>query len=226
MLRPSPPRLGAQQHRHVRAETGDRGILFGAVQTSFEARERDAFRVQKLCEVIERIAVVDENQLLLGGISSQQIEQTRLLAAASQRRPSPRHRAPVRRVCIAIGEPRDGRSGRGRRGSRRAEQMLEGQAACAGARGRESAHRRRQFQVGRLLALRAVDPDRRCMTVRQLERHDRARVADHGVAHQRPQPFGIGGLPRLAGRHVGRAKLAQRLEDTGLEQREQVVELG
>src|ERR1700740_1275711 len=87
-------RFGAQQHRHVRAETGDGGILFGTAQTSLELRERDAFRAQKLGEVIERIAVLDENQLLLCGISLQQIEQARLLAPASQRRPSPRHRAP------------------------------------------------------------------------------------------------------------------------------------
>src|SRR5690242_14734320 len=68
-------RLGAQQHRHLRAETGDGGILFGTGQTSLELRECNAFRTQKLCEMIERIAVLDENELLLGGISSQQVEQ-------------------------------------------------------------------------------------------------------------------------------------------------------
>ena len=63
------------------------------------------------------------------------------------------------------------------------------------------------------------------MPARQLQRHDRARVAHHGVAHQLAQPLGIGRLARLAGRHVGGAELLQRLEDARLEQGQQVVEL-
>ena len=71
----------------------------------------------------------------------------------------------------------------------------------------------------------AIDPDRHGVTARQLQRHDRARVADHRVAHQLAQPLGIGRLARLAGGHVGGAKFLERLEDAGLQQRQQVVEL-
>ena len=63
------------------------------------------------------------------------------------------------------------------------------------------------------------------MAARQLQRDDGARVADHRVAHQLAQAFGIGRLARLARRHVGGAKLLQRLEDARLQQRQQVVEL-
>ena len=64
------------------------------------------------------------------------------------------------------------------------------------------------------------------MTARQLQCDDRARVAHHGAAHQFAQALGIGRLVRLAGRHIGGAKLLEGLEDTRFEQREHVVELG
>ena len=47
------------------------------------------------------------------------------------------------------------------------------------------------------------------MTARQLQRHDRAGVADHGAAHQLAQALGIGRLARLARRHVGGAEFLQ-----------------
>ena len=80
--------------------------------------------------------------------------------------------------------------------------------------------------VGRPLALGAIHADRHGVTARQLQRDDGARVAHHGAAHQLAQALGIGRLARLARRHMGGAKLLQCLEDAGLEQRQQVVELG
>ena len=142
------------------------------------------------------------------------------------RRPALRQRVPAGLVGMALGEAPDGGGCRGRRRSRGAEQMMQREPVSAASLGRQPARRCGQLLVGRPLALRAVHADRHGVTARQLQRHDGARVAHHGVAHQRAQALGIGGLARLAGGHVGSAKFLQRLEDARLEQREHVVELG
>jgi len=61
-------------------------------------------------EVIERLVVVDENQLLLIRIAPQQVQQGGLLAAIADRRPMLRQCLPVGVIGTATGEALDGSS--------------------------------------------------------------------------------------------------------------------
>src|SRR6516164_6716618 len=66
--------LGAQEDRHLRAELLDGAVLFGTAQASFEAREGNAFPAQQVGEMVQRVAIIDKDQLLPAGISPQQSE--------------------------------------------------------------------------------------------------------------------------------------------------------
>ena len=83
------------------AKGGDGGVLVGAAQAAVEAREGEARPCQQLGEVIERLAVVDEDQLLFVRIAPQQLEQGRLLAAVSDGRPALRQRVPAGSIAMA-----------------------------------------------------------------------------------------------------------------------------
>ena len=66
--------------------------------------------------------------------------------------------------------------------------------------GRELAGRLGQRGIGLRLAGRRLDPDRRGVPARQLQRHDGARVADHRAAHQlRAGASGLAGWRGLPG---------------------------
>ena len=123
MLRPSPPELGAQQHRHVLAERGNGSVLGGAAEGTLEARESKAFPCQQAGNVFERLAVVNKDQFLLVRIPPQEVDERRLLATGADGRPALRERVPA---CIdmAAGQAPHRASGRGRRRSGGAEKML------------------------------------------------------------------------------------------------------
>src|SRR5262249_10760858 len=74
-------RFGAKEHRHSRAEIDNGGVLVWAAHAAFKAREGEPFTRQKVGEVIERLVVVDEDQLLLIRIAPQQVQQGRLASA-------------------------------------------------------------------------------------------------------------------------------------------------
>src|SRR6516165_9875716 len=121
-------RLGAKQHRHPLAERGNGGVLGGAAQGALEARESKAFPCQQVGEVFERLAVVDEDQLLLVRVPPQQVDERRLLAAGADGRPALRQHVPA---CMAAGEAPYGGGGRGRRRSGGAEKMLQREPVCS-----------------------------------------------------------------------------------------------
>ena len=175
----------------------------------------------------QRLAVVDEHQLLLRRIAPQQIQQRRLLAAGAHRRPPFRQRTPVRCVGVARGKPLHRRRRGRRRRSRGGQQVMQRQPVPPRtAVGGKQARQFGEIAVSVTLAGLSVHPYGRGMAARQPQRHGGTGVADHRVAHQFAQAFGIGRPPRLARRHVGGAEFLERLEDARLQQCQEVVELG
>ena len=129
-------------------------------------------------------------------------------------------------IVVPSGEAFDRRRRGGGRGARGAEQMVRCQALPTVLPvGDQVSGQSRQFLIGRLLGRGGIDPARRGVPTRQFQRHDRPRIADHRVAHQVAQLVRVGRLARLARGHVSGAKFLLRLEDAGLQQRQQVVEL-
>ena len=226
MLRPSPPELGAQQHRDALAEVGDGGVLVGAGQAAMELRERNAGLRQQRRKPRQRLARLDEDELLLGLVAAEKLDQRGLLGAGAEHGPARGEVAPGGIVRPPSGETFKRGCRCGGRGPGGGEQVLQHEGVASGrAGGCKPTDGCGECAIGRALRGSALDPDRRGVTARQLERDHRAGVADHRPPHQFAQPLGIGRLARLAGRHIGGAELGQRLEDAGLEQRQEIVQL-
>jgi len=124
--------------------------------------------------------VVDEDQLLFGGIAGQQLQQRHLLAAGAESRPALRQPPPHRVVARAglqsarwLRLPRQART-RPRRASWWQHQAVAALAAVGG----KGPAQIRQLAIGRQLAGRGVDAAGGGVAARQLQRHDRAGVAD------------------------------------------------
>jgi hypothetical protein len=220
------PGLRAQQHRHALAELDNGAILLRPAQAAVEAREIKSILRQKLGQASKRRARMHEDELLLRRVAPQEIEECCFLGPGADERPALGQCRPGRVVGMARREPRQGTRRGMRRGSGGGQEVLQREAVAGrSALGREPAHRAREVGIGRGLVRRAVHLERERVAARQLEGDDRARVADHRAAHQLAQAPGVGRPARMAGRHIGRAKLLLRLEDARLEQGEQIVEL-
>ena len=158
MLRPSPP-------DSVHSSTGTRSrksaiaaSLSGPLSAPSKRAKAMPSRASSVGEVRERLAVVDEDQLLLVRVPPQQVEQRRLLAARCRSRPSS---APARAswiIDVAAGE-----AFASRRRPRPDEEPAAPSRCCSAepvrrpaAASRRAA--RREFLVGRPLA---SEPDRR-----------------------------------------------------------------
>ena len=145
MLRPSPP-------DSVHSSTGTRSrnsamaaSLSGPLRPPSKRAKAMPSRASRRGQVIERLAVMDEDQLLLVRIAPQQVEQRRLLAAGAEGGPSLRQRLPAC-IDVAAGEAPHGAGGRGRRRSGGAEQVLQREPVCP--IGRQPARRGGKLVVG------------------------------------------------------------------------------
>src|SRR5204863_5282744 len=96
----------AEQHRDVVAEVGDRRILLRSAQAAVETREPRTGSREKAGEAAERLARMNEDELLLFGVAGKQVEQRLLLAAGFDCGPAFGQRAPFRIVGAARREPR------------------------------------------------------------------------------------------------------------------------
>ena len=124
-------RFGTEKHRHPVAKLGNGGVLLGTAQAALEACEGEALPSQQVGEMNERLAVMDEDQLLFVRVPPQQLEQGRLLAAVAGRCPTLRQRVPTRLIGAAASQALYGSGCGGRRRSRGAEQMMQHEPVSA-----------------------------------------------------------------------------------------------
>ena len=85
---PFAARLRAQKDARLVPKCGHRGVFLRPAETSVEPRERNAGRFEPAGEVGERFARMDEDELLLGRIAPDEVDERRLLAADLDRRPA------------------------------------------------------------------------------------------------------------------------------------------
>ena len=105
--------------------------LSGPLRPPSKRAKAMPFPCQQVGEVIERLAVVDKDQLLLVRIAPQQVEQRRLLAAVADGRPALRQRVPARHSAWRAAKRRTRGGCRGRRRSGGAEQMVQREPVSA-----------------------------------------------------------------------------------------------
>ena len=198
MLRPSPPDLVQSRTGTELLKIGDRRVLVGTAEVPVEAGETNSIASEQVRQAQHRFSMMDEDELLLLGIAGeQQLEQRQLLAAGAESLPALRQRQPGR-IVAPSGEAFDRRRRGGGRGARGAEQMVRCQASPTVLPvGDQVPGQSRQFLIGRLLGRGGIDPSRRGVPTRQLQRDDRPRIADHRVAHEVAQLVRVGGLARL-----------------------------
>ena len=97
------------------AKRRDRRVLLQPAETPVENRERNAGLFETLGDMRERLARMDEDQLLLGRVAPNQVDERRLLAAGFDRRPPVGKFSPDWIAGISRRDPCDGpRSGLGR----------------------------------------------------------------------------------------------------------------
>ena len=159
MLRPSPP-------DSVQSSTGTRSrkaamaaSLSGPLRPPSKRAKAKPCPCQQVGEVVERLAVVDEDQFLLVRIAPQQVDQRRLLAAVAGWPPSAAPAACQLGIAPWRAAKRaDGGGCRGRRRSGGAEQMVQREPVLPLLRPPAGAPRG-ELLVGRPLALSAVHAD-------------------------------------------------------------------
>jgi hypothetical protein len=146
---------------------------------------------------------MDENELLLIGIASEQFKQRQFFAASAEGRPAGRQRLPGRMTVMSDGKTGNGRGCCSGRGSGGAQQVVRYEAMAAlSIVSDKSSDLPSQLLIGRLLPGRGIDGAGGGVATRQFQRHNRPGVADHHVAHQITQPLRVSRLTRLARGHV------------------------
>src|SRR5262245_58359693 len=109
-------------------ELGDGRVFLRTAQAAVEAREGHSRLRKTIGDMGERLAGMDEDQLLLLRITPNELDQGDLLATPSDRGPALGEPAPTRIGTVSLGDPRQGARRRGRGGAGRTQQMMQDQA--------------------------------------------------------------------------------------------------
>src|SRR5262245_30423822 len=107
---------------------GDGRVLLRTAQAAVEARQGHTRLRETTGDMGERLAGMYEDQLLLLGITPNELDQGDLFAAPSDRSPALGEPAPTWIGTVSLGDPRQGARRRGRGGAGRTQQMMQDQA--------------------------------------------------------------------------------------------------
>ncbi len=206
------------------AEPGDGGVLVRSAHAAVKAGEGDAVGGQDLRQPVERGAIMRKDKLLLARVAPEEIQKRDFLAGNIDLSPLAGDRLPLWRPAMTLGKAKKRALHRAGRGARRAQKMAK-RRPLATALCSDATNGVGEIPIGGLFGVAGIHAQGRRVAPRQLKSDHGAGVADHHGAHQLAQTIGARGLSRISARHVGSAELLQRLEDAGLEQREQIVEL-
>src|SRR5262249_19256319 len=225
---PLASRLGADQQRDLTLKSPNSGVLFRPRHPALELLAGDAFALNQFGQPMQCLAVMDEDHLLFIRIASQQFDERLLFAARRDAGVALLQLPPFEPFAIAIARfnmprYRAGRGGSGRAGGR--EQVTQRHPLLRSSFAVRFSDKAGQLQITGALLVGRIYPQSRRMARRQFDVDQRARFANHYVAHQVTHLVFIGRRARFAAGHITAAKLLFSFEDSRLEKRQQVVKL-